>query len=58
MNSKAYQPQLYQVDYCKKKAGKQFAKSKRRVTWKFGFANEEAIKNGANGVECRGKLQF
>ena len=56
MNSKAYQPQLYQVDFTKKKAGKQFAKTKRRVSWKFGFANEEAIASGATGVECRGKL--
>jgi len=54
MNSKAYQPQLYQVDFTKKKAGKQFAKTKRRVSWKFGFANEEAIAAGATGVECRG----
>jgi len=55
MDSKAYQPQVYQVDFTKKSAGKQFANTKCRISWKFGFVNEEAIASGATGVECRGK---
>lgn len=45
---------LYQVDYSVKSSGKTVAITKRRISWRFGYANPTALKYGASGVDCRG----
>jgi len=45
----------YQIDFAKSSKGKQISKTKRRISWKFGFMNEDAISAGRSGVECRGE---
>lgn len=44
----------YQIDYQIKGAGKTLGITKKRVTWKFGFANDEALEQGFSGSQCRG----
>jgi len=45
---------MYQVDHSVTSAGKNFSMTKRRVSWKYGTANHDAINSGAVGVDCRG----
>lgn len=45
---------LYQIDCCKASSGKTVSMTKRRVRWRFGFANRMAMENGSTGVDCRG----
>ena len=44
----------YQVDYSVKNASKTFGFSKKRVSFKFGIANQEAVEQGLTGAGCRG----
>jgi hypothetical protein len=44
----------YQIDYSVKNAAKTIAFSKKRVTFKFGFASPSALKDGSQGPACRG----
>jgi len=44
----------YQVDYTVQNTAKTLGFSKKRVTFKFGFANERALREGATGPACRG----
>jgi hypothetical protein len=44
----------YQVDYSVQNAAKTLGFSKKRVTFKFGFANGTAIGQGLTGPQCRG----
>lgn len=44
----------YQVDYSAKNASKTFGFSKKRVSFKFGIANPDAISQGLTGPHCRG----
>jgi len=44
----------YQVDYAVKNASKTFGFSKKRVSFKFGVANNQAIDEGLTGANCRG----
>lgn len=44
----------YQIDYSVKNTSKTFGFSKKKVTFKFGFANPPAVESGATGVDCRG----
>lgn len=44
----------YQVDFSVKNASKTFGFSKKRVSFKFGIANNEAISRGLTGAHCRG----
>lgn len=52
----------YQVDFTPAKKGRHVGMTKRRISWKFGFASlKEAVVDGRQGVECRGsehELQF
>jgi hypothetical protein len=50
--SQAFTP--YQVDYAAKNASKTFGFSKKRVSFKFGVANQEAVNQGLVGAHCRG----
>lgn len=48
-------PILYQIDFMAVAAGKRVPTSKRRVRWRFGFANPEALRSGQTGTACRGE---
>lgn len=45
----------YQIDCQTTKKGKMFAGTKRRICWKFGFSNREALQRGLSGTDCRGE---
>lgn len=47
--------EVYQVDYTCVNAGKTVGATKRRIRWRFGFADPEAIERGLTGPECRGE---
>mmetsp|Transcript_27964 Transcript_27964/g.42839 ORF Transcript_27964/g.42839 Transcript_27964/m.42839 type:complete len:410 (-) Transcript_27964:369-1598(-) len=44
----------YQIDHQVTSKGKTFGVSKKKITFKFGFANGEALSNGMVGANCRG----
>jgi len=44
----------YQIDYSSKNVGKTVANTKKKIEFKFGFANNDALSHGQKGVECRG----
>ena len=44
----------YQVDYSVKNTAKTLGFSKKRVSFKFGFANPQSISQGLTGAQCRG----
>mmetsp|Transcript_8126 Transcript_8126/g.16953 ORF Transcript_8126/g.16953 Transcript_8126/m.16953 type:complete len:609 (-) Transcript_8126:122-1948(-) len=46
---------VYQIDFTAVASGKRIASSKRRVRWRFGFANPEALASGETGTACRGE---
>lgn len=46
---------VYQVDFQNAASGKRMSATKRRVVWRFGFSNAEAITQGLTGVNCRGE---
>lgn len=45
---------IYQVDCSVASSGKMVSMTKRRITWKWGVANEDAMEAGKVGVDCRG----
>mmetsp|Transcript_15354 Transcript_15354/g.22667 ORF Transcript_15354/g.22667 Transcript_15354/m.22667 type:complete len:662 (-) Transcript_15354:223-2208(-) len=53
--SQAKHPHVYQIDFTAVASGKRIASTKRRVRWRFGFANPEALANGQTGTACRGE---
>ena len=46
---------IYQIDMTTASTGKMVAQTKRRVRWRFGFSNKEAIAAGGTGTDCRGE---
>lgn len=46
---------VYQVDYTCVNVGKTVGATKRRIRWRFGFANPDAIEAEKVGPECRGE---
>lgn len=44
----------YQVDYAVKNTAKTLGFSKKRVSFKFGFANPQSVSQGLTGAQCRG----
>jgi hypothetical protein len=46
---------MYQIDCQMTKKGKMFAGTKRRICWRFGFANPVAVNAGQTGTDCRGE---
>lgn len=46
---------VYQIDFTAVDAGKRIASTKRRVRWRFGFTNQDALAAGGTGTECRGE---
>lgn len=49
------QSHVYQIDFTAVASGKRIASSKRRVRWRFGFANLDALAAGQTGTDCRGE---
>ena len=52
MSGPAFIP--YYIDYSVKNVSKTIGASKKRITFKFGFANRQAIDDGLVGAHCRG----
>jgi len=46
---------LYAIDFTAVACGKRIANTKRRVRWRFGFANTDALAAGETGTACRGE---
>lgn len=46
---------VYQIDFTSVASGKHIASTKRRIRWRFGFPNVEALNNGKHGTDCRGE---
>lgn len=46
---------LYQIDFSAVAAGKRVSSSKRKIRWRFGFANQQAVRDGLTGMDCRGE---
>jgi len=46
---------VYQIDFTAVASGKRIASSKRRVRWRFGFSNRDALEAGETGTSCRGE---
>ena len=46
---------VYQIDFANAASGKRLSATKRRVRFRFGFSNRDAIAKGLTGVECRGE---
>eukprot|EP00537_Pseudo-nitzschia_pungens_P009941 CAMPEP_0172386876 /NCGR_PEP_ID=MMETSP1061-20121228/4331_1 /TAXON_ID=37318 /ORGANISM="Pseudo-nitzschia pungens, Strain cf. pungens" /LENGTH=704 /DNA_ID=CAMNT_0013116395 /DNA_START=384 /DNA_END=2498 /DNA_ORIENTATION=- len=46
---------VYQIDFTAVASGKRIASSKRRIRWRFGYANQDALAAGQTGTDCRGQ---
>lgn len=46
---------LYQIDFSAVAAGKRVTSSKRKIRWRFGWANQQSIDDGMTGTDCRGE---
>jgi hypothetical protein len=46
---------LYQIDCAVASSGKKVSVTKRRIRWRFGFADQAALQNGETSVDCRGR---
>lgn len=45
----------YQIDFSAIAAGKRVSSTKRKIRWRFGYANQQALRDGRNGTDCRGE---
>jgi len=45
----------YQVDFSAIAAGKRVSSTKRKIRWRFGYANQHALADGRTGIDCRGE---
>eukprot|EP00548_Thalassiothrix_antarctica_P009775 CAMPEP_0194158864 /NCGR_PEP_ID=MMETSP0152-20130528/77514_1 /TAXON_ID=1049557 /ORGANISM="Thalassiothrix antarctica, Strain L6-D1" /LENGTH=627 /DNA_ID=CAMNT_0038868369 /DNA_START=90 /DNA_END=1973 /DNA_ORIENTATION=+ len=46
---------VYAIDFSAQAAGKRIATTKRRIRWRWGYTNQEALTGGKIGTECRGE---
>lgn len=46
---------VYQIEFTCVASGKHIAATKRRLKWRFGFPNQDALSNGKTGIDCRGE---
>lgn len=46
---------FYQIDHSSTSSGKRVNTTKRRVVWRWGIANKDALATGVTGVQCRGR---
>eukprot|EP00541_Cyclophora_tenuis_P009403 CAMPEP_0116559718 /NCGR_PEP_ID=MMETSP0397-20121206/10563_1 /TAXON_ID=216820 /ORGANISM="Cyclophora tenuis, Strain ECT3854" /LENGTH=213 /DNA_ID=CAMNT_0004085541 /DNA_START=125 /DNA_END=766 /DNA_ORIENTATION=- len=54
MNRANQPPPPYAIDFVVEGAGHRMSSTKRRIRWRFGYANQEALEKGQTGVACRG----
>lgn len=54
-HSQRQEVSVYQVEFNAIATGKIIAMSKRRIRWRYGFPNQEAINAGQSGTKCRGE---
>lgn len=54
MSIQRHNTSLYQVDFVAEATGKTLGSTKRKIRFRFGFANPEALAQGEVGVQCRG----
>jgi len=45
----------YQIDFTAIAAGKRVSSTKRKIRWRFGYANQQAMSDGLTGTDCRGE---
>lgn len=45
----------YQIDFSAISAGKRVSSTKRKIRWRFGYANHKELKSGRTGTDCRGE---
>jgi len=45
----------YQIDFTAIAAGKRVSSTKRKIRWRFGYANQQALSDGQSGTDCRGE---
>jgi len=45
---------VYQIDFNYVSEGKYISMTKRRICWRFGFSNRDALERGESGTACRG----
>jgi len=45
----------YQIEFNAIAAGKRVSSTKRKIRWRFGYANEQAMSDGLTGTDCRGE---
>jgi len=50
-----HQSPVYQIDFTAVDSGKRIASTKRRIRWRFGFGNKDALNRGETGTSCRGE---
>lgn len=43
------------MDFAAVAAGKRVSSTKRKIRWRFGYANQQALANGLTGTDCRGE---
>uniref|UniRef100_A0A7S2RZE9 Uncharacterized protein n=1 Tax=Eucampia antarctica TaxID=49252 RepID=A0A7S2RZE9_9STRA len=55
MNKKVGSSPVYQIDFTAVASGKRIASTKRRIRWRFGFTNQDALAAGETGTACRGE---
>lgn len=46
---------VYLIEFSCVNTGKRVASSKKRIVWKFGFTNQEALAQNKTGQDCRGE---
>jgi len=55
MTKKPGSSPVYQIDFTAVASGKRIASTKRRIRWRFGFTNQDALAAGETGTACRGE---
>ena len=48
-------PEVYQIDMSTISTGRLLKDTKRRVRWRFGYVDQEAVASGQHGIYCRGR---
>jgi len=54
-NSRSSKAHVYAIDFTAVASGKRIASTKRKLRWRIGFTNKDALANGETGSDCRGE---
>jgi len=54
-NSRSTKAHVYAIDFTAVASGKRIASTKRKLRWRVGFTNMDALANGETGSDCRGE---